>query len=82
MLPLGGDRYGSICTVAAADATGVAGMDDAAYRAFLQARLGWGVGRLGGPGPRSRPALPRGRAGARAEPRAGRGGRLSRAARV
>lgn len=70
MLPLGGDRYGSICTVTATDAAGVAAMDDAAYRAFLQERFGWRVGRLLRVGQRSSYALQRVCADALVAPRA------------
>jgi 2-octaprenyl-6-methoxyphenol hydroxylase len=59
MLPLGADRYGSICTVAAADAARVAALGDEDYRDFLQERFGWRVGRLQRVGKRSRYALHR-----------------------
>lgn len=53
LLPLGGNRYGSICTVASADAARVAALDDEAYRDFLQERFGWRAGRLQRIGKRS-----------------------------
>ena len=70
MLPLGGARYGSICTVAAAEAARVAALDDEAYRAFLQERFGWRVGRLLRVGKRSHYPLQRVCAEALVAPRA------------
>ena len=59
LLPLGGSRYGSICTVASGDATRVAALDDEGYREFLQERFGWRAGRLQRVGKRSSYALQR-----------------------
>jgi 2-octaprenyl-6-methoxyphenol hydroxylase len=53
LLPLGGNRYGSICTVTSAEASRVAALDDEAYREFLQERFGWRAGRLQRVGKRS-----------------------------
>jgi len=70
MLPLGGARYGSICTVAAERAGEVSAMDDEAYRAFLQERFGWRLGRLRRVGKRSAYPLQRVSAATLAAPRA------------
>lgn len=53
MLPLSGKRMGSVCTVPAARAEAVAALDEDGYRALLQARFGWRLGRLGRIGRRS-----------------------------
>jgi 2-octaprenyl-6-methoxyphenol hydroxylase len=53
LLPLAGTRCGSILTVPAAQADAVVAMDDDAYRALLQERFGWRLGRLGRIGRRS-----------------------------
>lgn len=46
MLPLGGTRLGSVCTVARDAADAVAALDDAAYLDLVQQRFGWRLGRL------------------------------------
>lgn len=53
LLPLGGDRLGSVCTVASMRAEEVAGLDDEGYRELLQHGFGWRVGRFGRIGRRS-----------------------------
>ncbi|MEZ5465718.1 MAG: 2-octaprenyl-6-methoxyphenyl hydroxylase [Lysobacteraceae bacterium] len=53
VLPLGGARLGTICTVTAEDAERVADMDDDAYRELLQSRFGYRLGRIGRVGQRS-----------------------------
>lgn len=57
LLPLGGGRLGSVCTVPASLADAVGGFDDATYLAFLQERFGWRVGRFSRVGKRSRYAM-------------------------
>ena len=46
LLPLAGDRAGLVLSVASADAEAVMALDDAAYVAYAQQRLGWRAGRL------------------------------------
>ena len=53
LLPLGGNRLGSVCTVPSAQAGHVAALDDDDYRELLQQRFGWRVGRFGRIGRRS-----------------------------
>ena len=53
LLPLAGNRAGSVCTVAAVDAPTVATLDDDGYRALLQERFGYRLGRFGRVGRRS-----------------------------
>ncbi|MCB1559510.1 MAG: 2-octaprenyl-6-methoxyphenyl hydroxylase [Xanthomonadales bacterium] len=53
VLPLGGGRLGSICTVAAEQADAVAALDDDAYRELLQSRFGYRLGRINRVGKRS-----------------------------
>ena len=53
VLPLGGNRLGTICTVMAGDADRVAAMDDDAYRELLQSRFGYRLGRFDRIGKRS-----------------------------
>jgi len=53
MLPLSGQRLGSVLTVAAADAEAVTALDDAGYLELLQQRFGWRLGRLRRAGRRS-----------------------------
>lgn len=53
LLPLGGGRFGSVCTVPAEHADHVAGLDDVAYLALLQRRFGWRAGRFSRVGKRS-----------------------------
>ena len=62
MLPLGGTRLGSICTVSRAAAETVSAMSDAEYLAFVQERFGWRLGRLQRVGKRSAYPLRRMRA--------------------
>ena len=53
LLPLGGGRLGSVCTVPAEQADSVAALDDAGYLALLQQRFGWRAGRFSRVGKRS-----------------------------
>lgn len=53
LLPLGGGRLGSVCTVPAEQADAVHAFDDAAYLDFLQQRFGWRAGRFSRVGRRS-----------------------------
>ena len=53
MLPLGGTRLGSVCSVPSGDAEAIAALDDNAYLAMLQARFGWRLGKLVRVGKRS-----------------------------
>lgn len=46
LLPLAGDRAGLVLSVAADVSAGVMALDDAAYVAYAQQRLGWRAGRL------------------------------------
>ncbi|MCX7563980.1 2-octaprenyl-6-methoxyphenyl hydroxylase [Xanthomonadaceae bacterium XH05] len=57
LLPLGGGRLGSVCTVPAEQADSVAALDDAGYLALLQQRFGWRAGRFSRIGKRSRYAM-------------------------
>ncbi len=58
LLPRGDRHFGAIHAVPAADADSVAALDDVGYRARLQRRFGWRVGRFVSTGPRSAyPAL-------------------------
>jgi 2-octaprenyl-6-methoxyphenol hydroxylase len=52
LLPLGERRAGLVLTVPAADAAGVAALDDAAFLAFVHERFGWRAGRFSRPGAR------------------------------
>lgn len=53
LLPLSGERAGTVCTVPAAAAEAVAALDDDGYRDLLQSRFGWRLGRFGRIGRRS-----------------------------
>ena len=53
LLPLAGNRLGSVCTVPSAQAERVAALDDEDYGELLQERFGWRVGRFGRIGRRS-----------------------------
>ena len=53
LLPLGGGRLGSVCTVPAEQADAVLALDDAAYLDFIQQRFGWRAGRFSRVGRRS-----------------------------
>src|SRR5690606_28416441 len=57
LLPLAGNRAGCVCTVPTARAAAVAAMDEDAYRALLQQRFGFRLGRFGRIGRRSAHAL-------------------------
>lgn len=54
LLPLAGNRAGSVCTVPADQADAVAALDEDGYRELLHDRLGWRLGRFGRIGRRSR----------------------------
>jgi 2-octaprenyl-6-methoxyphenol hydroxylase len=53
LLPLAGNRAGSVCTVASDQAGAVAALDEDGYRELLHARFGWRLGRFGRIGRRS-----------------------------
>ncbi len=53
LLPLGGGRLGSVCTVPAAQADAVLAQGDDAYLDFIQRRFGWRAGRFSRVGKRS-----------------------------
>lgn len=53
LLPLGGGRLGSVCTVPAAQADAVLAQGDDAFLDFIQRRFGWRAGRFSRVGKRS-----------------------------
>lgn len=57
LLPLGGGRLGSVCTVPSDMAEQVGALDDAGYVELMQQRFGWRVGRFLRAGKRSGYAL-------------------------
>ncbi|UGB38593.1 2-octaprenyl-6-methoxyphenyl hydroxylase [Frateuria soli] len=70
LLPLAGRRCGLVLTVPEAQAAAVAAMDDTAYLALAQQRVGWRLGRLSRPGRRFPYAIQRVAASRLTAPRA------------